>query len=524
MARMALACDAIVIGAGHNGLVAATVLARHGLEVIVLEERDTVGGAAKTEYPFANAPGVGASTGAYLLGVMQPELLQYLGARLDFRRRDPHYFLPTLDRRYLLAGADDEAVRRQCIEFFHEDDWRASAALTREIAAIRDDLAPAWLDEPRSAAETAEEFVRPALRQVFLDLVQQPVEAYLGRFNFRSELIAAMYAVTDGFSGIDAGYGSSGTGLNFLAHNMCRLPGADGTWTIVRGGMGAVTGELARLAMSAGARILTNAAVEAVVTRDGCVDAVMLADGRECRAPVILSGTDPFTLRDFVGRDALPHSFNEKLDGFRRSGTTLKVNLALDRLPVFSCLPDDRGQHQSTIHLIPQEPDVVAQISRAYAQASAGELADFPVIEWYTHTVVDPTLRDADGRHSAALFVQWAPYELAQGSWATEESRYVAHLLGIVDRFAPGTSAAVADVFALTPPKIEQHFGITGGHIHHVDNSIGFDQRMPYATPIAGLYACSAACHPAGAVIGSAGYIAARRVLKDLGVRNIGDT
>jgi phytoene dehydrogenase-like protein len=167
---------------------------------------------------------------------------------------------------------------------------------------------------------------------------------------------------------------------------------------------------------------------------------------------------------------------------------------------------------------LPQEPDVLAQVRRAFDQVQAGELADFPVIEWYTHTVVDPSLRDAAGHHSAAMFVQWAPYALARGSWNTEESRYTTHLLDIVDRFAPGTSRQVVDAFVLSPPGIERHFGITGGHIHHIDNSVGFDERMPYETPVAGLYACSAACHPAGAVIGSAGYVAAKRVLRDLGV------
>jgi phytoene dehydrogenase-like protein len=518
---MAVVCDVIVIGAGHNGLVAATVLARHGLDVVVVEARDAVGGAAKTEYPFAMAPGLGASTGAYLLGVMPPELLNYLGATLGLRRRDPHYFLPTFDHRYLLVGSDDASMRHQCRAFFSEEDWHAASALTREIEQIRDDLAPAWLAEPRSLEDTAEQYLRPSLRQVFLNLARQPVEAYLDRFGFRSELIAAMYAATDGFSGLHASYGSAGTGLNFLVHNMCRLPGADGTWMIVTGGMGAVTRELARLATAAGARLMTNAAVSAIVTRAGCIESVALEDGRECRAPVMVSGTDPFRLRDLVGRDTFPAAFNEKLDGFRRSGTTLKVNLALDRLPVFSCLPEDRGQHQSTIHLLPQAPDVIAQVRRGFDDVRAGQLADFPVIEWYTHTVVDPSMRDAQGRHSAAMFVQWVPYTLSDGLWETQESRYVSHLLDIVDRFAPGTSAGVADVFTLTPPKIEQHFGVTGGHIHHVDNSFGFDQRMPYATPVAGLYACSAACHPAGSVIGSAGYIAATRVLKDLGVRDI---
>jgi phytoene dehydrogenase-like protein len=151
---------------------------------------------------------------------------------------------------------------------------------------------------------------------------------------------------------------------------------------------------------------------------------------------------------------------------------------------------------------------------------SAGELADFPTIEWYIHTQADPTLQDDHGRHNSAFFIQWVPYELSGGrTWETEEPRYVEHLLGIAERFAPGFRASVVDVFPLTPPKIEKHFGITHGHIHHVDNTFGFDQRMPYATPIDGLYSCSAGCHSAGSVIGSAGHNAAMRVLQDMGLK-----
>jgi phytoene dehydrogenase-like protein len=121
------------------------------------------------------------------------------------------------------------------------------------------------------------------------------------------------------------------------------------------------------------------------------------------------------------------------------------------------------------------------------------------------------------GRHNSALFVQWVPYAIAGSSWEAEEARYVAQLLAICDRFAPGTSASVVDAFVLTPPKIEQHFGITRGHIHHVDNGFAFADRLPYATPVAGLYSCSAGCHPAGSVIGAAGHNAAMRVLRDRG-------
>jgi phytoene dehydrogenase-like protein len=419
------AIDVAIVGAGHNGLVAATFLSRHGFSVMVFEALDRVGGAAKTEYPFAK--------------------------------------------------------------------------------------------EPLSVEETAERFIRPALRRTFVELVTGPVEAYLDRFGFESDLLVAMYAVTDGFSGLCGSFGTPATGQNFLVHNMCRLPGAAGTWMIAAGGMGSITRELARLATEAGARIVTGAGVEHIVTSGGQVRGLVLADEREIRARVVVCNADPFRLRALVGRQAFPEAFNAKIDGFKRPGTTLKVNLALDRLPVFTCLPEDRGQHNATIHLLPQEGNVIAQVRAAFERVRAGELAEFPTIEWYIHSRADPSLRDDAGRHNAAFFVQWVPYELATSSWDAEEARYVRHLCDIADRFAPGFSGSVVDVFTLTPPKIEQHFGISFGHIHHVDNTFGFDQRMPYATPIAGLYSCSAGCHPAGSVIGSAGHNAAMRIIKDLG-------
>src|SRR2546423_10124095 len=187
MAR--ITSDIAIVGAGHNGLVAAVFLARHGLSVTVLEEKPTVGGAAKTEYPFPNAPGLGTSTGAYLLGVMQPELIAKLGAKFTLIRRDPHYFLPTLDRRYLLLGSDQASMRRQFVDFFSEQDWAANQAMNAEIGQIRDDLASAWLAEPPSPEASAERFIRPGLRRAFLDLVTQPVEHYLARFAFKSDLL-----------------------------------------------------------------------------------------------------------------------------------------------------------------------------------------------------------------------------------------------------------------------------------------------------------------------------------------------
>ncbi len=508
--------DVVVIGAGHNALVAAVLLARGGLSVTVVEQADVVGGAARTEQPFPRAPELRASTGAYLLGLMPPELMAELGLELPLVRRDPHYFLPTTGDRYLLFGSDAAETRRQMEAFFSTADWSAHTRLQTELDQLREDVAPTWLTEPVGIEETAERHVRPALRTAFVDLCRGSALDYLRKFGFESDLLVAMYAVTDGVSGLSAGIATPGSGMNFLVHNMCRLPGADGTWMIVAGGMGEVTRRLALLAHRAGAAIRTGVGVMSIDVSGGAVQGVTLADGSVIRTSTVVAGCDPFRLRALAG-DALPAAFAQRLDAVERTGTTMKVNLALSGLPRFTCLPEDRGQHSATMHLLPQDDDVLGAIERSWADAASGRLADVPTIEWYLHTTADPSLRDAAGHHSSALFVQWVPYALEGSSWEAEESAYVERLLGVCDRFAPGTSDLVVDYMALTPPKIEAHFGITGGHIHHVDNTVGFADRIPYAVGVDGLYAASAGCHPAGSVIGAAGHNAAKKVLADLG-------
>jgi len=509
--------DVVTVGGGHNGLVAALLLARAGLRVAVLEARSSPGGACVTEHPFGKVPGLGQSTGAYLLGLMPPELMQRLGLELRLLRRDPHYFLPLKDDGYLLFGSDRAAFEAQMRRWFPASDLAAYDALQAELSALRDDLAASWLEAPGSVEETAERFVRPALRGVFVDLCRGSVGAYLERFGFQSELLKAMYAVTDGFSGSSAGWNTAGSGHNFLVHNMCRLPAADGTWMMVEGGMGSVTQGLAQLARAAGVRLETCAEVLELVMSADAVREVRLRDGRVFSAEVVIVNADPFRMRDLVGRARLPADYNARLDAYERPGTTLKLNLALRGLPRFTCLPEPRGQHRGTIHLLPQEGSVLGALERAHADALAGRLPEFPSIEWYVQTSLDPTLQDAAGHHSSALFVQWVPQRLAGSSWAAEAERYADHLLSLCDRFAPGTSALVADRVILHPEAIEQRFGMRHGHIHHVDNLFAFADRLPYRTPIAGLYSASAGCHPAGSVIGAAGHNCAMQVLRDLG-------
>jgi phytoene dehydrogenase-like protein len=169
------------------------------------------------------------------------------------------------------------------------------------------------------------------------------------------------------------------------------------------------------------------------------------------------------------------------------------------------------------MHLLPQGDDIIGQVRRGFEAVQRGELAERPTIEWYIHTTVDPSLQDEHGRHNGAFFVQWVPYELTGTTWEREESRYVERMLDVVEEFAPNVRECIVDAVPLTPAKIESHFGIRYGHIHHIDNTFAFDQRVPYAWPVDGLYSCSAGTHPAGSVIGAAGHNAAQQVLRDLG-------
>lgn len=442
-----------------------------------------------------------------------------MGVTIPTIRRDPHYFLPTTDQRYLLFGSDKEEQKKQFIEFFSQEDWEANERLNDEINRIREDIAPSWLEEPLSLDETAKKYIREDLQQVFIDLCTKPVMEYLSRFHFKSELLMSMYAVTDGFSGLNGSFDSPGTGLNFLSHNMCRLPDSDGTWKICVGGMGSVSRIISQKAQEEGARILTDAKVLNVIIEGGRATGVRLVDGRVIHAhTAIASNADIFRLRDMVGKENFPSDFNLKVDNLLTDGTTLKVNLCLKGLPKFTCLPEDKGQHQTTVHILPQD-NIIENIKKSYEETQQGILPSFPTIEWYFHTTADPSLMDPENPelHNSALFVQWVPHTLSGGkTWEEEEEKYVKHLLSICDRFAPGTSELVVDTFPLNPQTLERHFGITRGHIQHVDNSYGFDQRVPYALPIEHLYMCGASSHPGGAVIGCAGHNAAMKILKDI--------
>ncbi len=190
--------------------------------------------------------------------------------------------------------------------------------LSEEIEKIRDDIAPTWLEEPYSIEETADSYVRPELRQIFIDLCKKPVGEYINRFGFKSDLVKAMFAVTDGFSGLFGSWETPGSGMNFLVHNMCRLPGSDGTWMIVKGGMGTVTKTLSETARKSGAEIITGKKVSTINVQGGVVRGVTLVDGSQVQAKAVVVNADPFRLQVLIGADHLPASYNSRIENYRR--------------------------------------------------------------------------------------------------------------------------------------------------------------------------------------------------------------
>jgi phytoene dehydrogenase-like protein len=511
--------DVIVVGAGANGLVCALVLARAGLRVHVLEDRLAVGGGCRTEFPFAAAGRLQASTGTHRLGFIPVELLRMLGIDLPMRPRDPCTFVPAsadAGNGFLLA-APGHAGFREAAARAHAapSDIAALTAMHAELDAFLGDLGPAWVAGALEIEETADRFVRRERREAFVALCRGSIGAYVDRFGIESDLVKAALGA-DALASTFGTWSTPGTGATLLVRHAAKSLRGGGD-AIPIGGMGAVVRVLADAAIAAGATIATGKVATKIVLEGNTAAGVLLADGELLRATTVVSSADPARLRAMIGDAHLPAEYQRRVDGFARAGSVAKINLALSALPRFAALPDDHGQHGATIHLVPGAGrDAVPRFESAFAEAQAGRLPHAPFLELVIPTATDPSLRDPEGRHHASLLVPWAPYDLAGTTWAAEEEGWLKNVLAVVDAFAPGTSSLVVDVFALSPKKLESHFGVTRGHVHHVDDSLVFGDRLAYTTPIGGLYACGAGCSPAGGVLAIAGHNAAARVLADM--------
>ena len=510
--------DAIVIGSGHNGLISAAYLAKAGRRVLVLERRNVVGGATVTEEPWS---GYRLSTCSYVCNLLLPEVIQDLDLKrhgYDVRPLDPQYFIPFPDDRYLISYLDEAKTKEQ-IRKFSEKDAAAYDAYWAMWDRIITRMRP-LLDLPSPTGEDIERaFQGPEGERDWHTLTQKSVAEVLDEY-FESEELKAVLCV-GGVIGTNAGPRTPGTAYVKYHHILGEIGGHQGAWGYVRGGMGAVSEAIASSARQAGAEILTDAEVAEIEIQDGAATGVHLLDGRSFAAEVVLSNADPQrTYLGMVGEKHLPVDLVEGVEAMRAEGSVVKVLLALGELPDFTALPGKEigPQHTGGIVINPS----VDSLQEAWEECERGEPSTRPFIDGYIQSATEEGLAPP-GKHTLSLFCQYAPYELAEGTWAERREEIGNNIIETFAEYAPNLPGAVEGIEVLGPPDIEARIGITGGNIFHgeiLPEKMFEGRPVPgyagYRTPIENLYLCGAGTWPGGAVFGAPGRNAAKQVLADL--------
>ncbi|HWB82637.1 MAG TPA: NAD(P)/FAD-dependent oxidoreductase [Bryobacteraceae bacterium] len=520
--------DAIIIGGGHNGLVAAAYLARAGRKVVVLERREQVGGCAVTEEIW---PGFRVSTGAYLTSLLQERIVRELdlpryGYQVD--AKDPAFFSAFPDGRRFFMW-QDRARTLEEIAAFSRHDAEAYPAYEDQLERISQVVEGLLLTTPpqfppRGAGDFFE-YLKLAARLRHLSardtvalvkIFTQSAADFLDEW-FESEQVKVTLA-TDGVIGANGGPRSPGTAYILLHHCMGGVSGHRGLWGFVRGGMGAVSEAIAGAARAAGAEIRTQSAVEKVLVRNGRASGVALSNGDELSASAIASNLDPKVtfLRLLDPRD-LESGFVEAIRHYRIEGTSCKINLALSGLPEFTVCPGAPGpQHRATMHICPS----IEYVERAWDDAKYGRPSERPLLEMTIPTMYDPSLAPA-GRHVMGIFLQYAPYSLHDATWDELREPFADRVISLIEEYAPNIRSIILERQVLTPLDLERRFGITGGNIFHGEMSL--DQMFVmrpvagwarYRTPVRALYLCGSGAHPGGGVMGAPGYNCAREMLK----------
>jgi phytoene dehydrogenase-like protein len=516
--------DVIFVGGGHNGLAAATILARRGVNTLVLEARPQVGGAAITEELH---PGFRISTLAH---AAQPAAALMTELRLgdhglEMIDPDPYLFAPHPDGRGLLLSHDLNASARSIAAFSANDARRYPefcATLARIRAFVGDVMAntPPDIEQPTyadgwSMLMMGRRFRGLGKKDAYRLLRWAPMSAadFVSEW-FESEPLRAAIAA-GGIFGTAFGPRSAGSAAVLLM----RLGAGDGRQRLVRGGLGALTAALASAARSAGAEIRTNAEVRRVRVKDGRATGVTLASGEELDAKAVVSNADPRrTLLGLIDPMELEPVFLQRMRNYRASGTVAKINLALSALPDFTALHGNIAALGGFVHIGPE----LDYLERAFDASKYGAWSPRPYLEVTVPSVTDPMLAPS-GAHVMSITAQYAPYRLRVAEWSDTASRFADAAIDTLGEYAPNLKTLIVHRQIITPADLESKYGMTGGHVFH--GELALDQLFTmrpllgwarYRTPIQGLYMCGAGTHPGYGVSGLSGLNAAREILKDL--------
>jgi phytoene dehydrogenase-like protein len=520
--------DAIIIGGGHNGLVAACYLARARWKALVLERRYLVGGACVTEEAF---PGYKVSTAAYVNSLFRPEIIRDLRLKdygFEVFERNPSSFSPFPDGRYLLMGPDGDLTRREIAKFSTRDAeaYPKYEQMLERVAAV---VEPTLVMTPPN-------LIRPGLKGLWklfklgrslqrlgpgglseaLEVLTGAARPLLDRW-FESEQLKATLA-TDAIIGAFAAPSMPGTAYVLFHHVMGETNGKRGVWSYVKGGMGGLTQALAKAARDLGVEIRCDAEVARILVEGNTATGVALTNGDEFLARTVASCVDArLTFTQMLDPKLLPVDFADAIGRISYDSASLKINVALSECPSFTALRGAKPgpQHHGTIHICPDQD----YIERGYDDAKYGLPSSNPILECTLPSAVDPSVAPP-GQHLMSMFIQYAPYKLRGATWDDLREKFADRCFDVLNEYAPNFKRSVIARQIITPVDLERTFNLTGGNIFQgamTLNQLFLFRPVPgfadYRTPIKNLYLCGSAAHPGGGVMGTAGWNAARTIL-----------
>jgi len=515
--------DAVIIGAGHNGLVTAAYLAKAGKKVMVLERRATLGGIVATEEIF---PGFKYSTVAHLGGQFSDKII----AELELKRHGLEIlpfqnvlFAPGTNSNSLLIPSDLAVAAESLVRLSRTDAKKFAdfCGRLRKLASFLPTLYSLHMTEhDGSQAPGALDLIKLGWKfhrlgkkrmHEFLRILPMSVADLLNEW-FENDLLKAALAA-QGLLGSFVGPRQQGTAYLFLHHQLGQAYGAFQTGGFVRGGTGNLAEALASAARQYGAQIRTRTETAKIATRAGAAIGVMLQDGEEIRADVVVSSADiKRTFLKLVEPTYLDPVFLLQVKNIRSRGIAAKINFALDALPKFACAPESLG---GIVHIGP----TVDYLERAADDAKYGRYSQQPFLEITIPSIADSTVAPT-GKHVMSVWVQAAPYHLAEGDWANERERLGDIVTATIEEYAPGFRKLILHRQTLTPLDLEQDFALTEGHLYHGElalDQILFMRPIPgwahYRTPIENLYLCGSGCSPGGGITGLPGYYSAKTIL-----------